>query len=559
MAHFSFNDDHAPEKKEQGAAVRIRGLHVDVDGRVLFDHAAADFRPGEISLIVGSSGVGKSVLLGILAGLIHNARSGFNISGSVLIGEDDIVLRTSGDSVGVVFQEFALFDELSPQDNVRFARDHRPPRSRSTGGRSTGGRSTNKAAADDVLAILAELNVPRHTPIAHLSGGQKQRLAIARTLSYRPDVLLYDEPTSGLDPATGRNVAALIKRTHDSHPAISIIVTHDYASLAPIADRIYLVDPETKSLRESPPSQWPALHKQLQPPDLPEPPDTGGMEFWPRRAVNKLQEALDKLLIGTSRAVEETAALPLRLLPIWKRWKWGLRFLLHYLNLVAGPSAWLYIAIAGAILGFVSTYFTFHFLPYANYTEPLLLEELLQSIGFALYRVLAPILITILIAARCGAAVASDVGGKVYSRQTDALRTFAAPPHRYLLTPILYAFLLGAPLLLAVGYLAAEATSLVVFTATHATHGPAFWQHHFHRMLRQSDGWFFSGTGWLLAKTLVCATGIALVAYHRGMAEKKSSRDVSRGITTTILWATLLVLVVHFVFAFWEFDIAKSS
>ena len=77
--------------------------------------------------------------------------------------------------------------------------------------------------------------------------------------------------------------------------------------------------------------------------------------------------------------------------------------------------------------------------------------------GFALYRILVPILVTILIAARCGAAVASDVGGKRYGRQMDALKTLGVDPRRYLLTGILYAFLFGTPLLLAIGYLASAA------------------------------------------------------------------------------------------------------
>ena len=168
---------------------------------------------------------------------------------------------------------------------------------------------------------------------------------------------------------------------------------------------------------------------------------------------------------------------------MWKSPWWGFRFFLHYLRSVASPSAWLYIAIAGAIIGFVSTYFTFRFLPNANYTKPLLIEDLLRSMGFALYRILVPILVTILIAARCGAAVASDVGGKRYGRQMDALRTLGVEPRRYLLTGILYAFLLGTPWLLAIGYAASALTSLVVFTATHPDRGPWFWQLYFHREL----------------------------------------------------------------------------
>ena len=159
-----------------------------------------------------------------------------------------------------------------------------------------------------------------------------------------------------------------------------------------------------------------------------------------------------------------------------------------------------------------------------------------------------------MIAARCGAAVASDVGGKRYGRQMDALRTLGAPPRRYLLTGILYAFLLGTPVLLAIGYMASALTSLVVFTATHPARGPWFWQLYFHYELVVPGHLLYRGTYWLLAKTTACAVGIASIAYARGASPKDSSRAVSQGVTSTILWATLYVLLVHFVFAFFEFE-----
>ena len=112
---------------------------------------------------------------------------------------------------------------------------------------------------------------------------------------------------------------------------------------------------------------------------------------------------------------------------------------------------------------------------------------------------------------------------------------------------------MGTPLLLAIGYLASAATSLVVFTATHPGHGPWFWQLYFHRELVVPGNLLYAGTGWLLAKTTACAAGIAVIAYARGATPKDSSRAVSRGVTSTILWATLYVLFVHFVFAFLEF------
>jgi ABC-type transporter Mla maintaining outer membrane lipid asymmetry permease subunit MlaE len=93
-----------------------------------------------------------------------------------------------------------------------------------------------------------------------------------------------------------------------------------------------------------------------------------------------------------------------------------------------------------------------------------------------------------------------------------------------------------------------------VFTATHPERGPEFWELHYHSRLQLPGEFYFAGTGWLLAKTLLCAVGIGAIAYHRGAAPKHSPRDVSLGVTSTVLWATLYVLVVHFAFAFYEFE-----
>jgi ABC-type multidrug transport system ATPase subunit/ABC-type transporter Mla maintaining outer membrane lipid asymmetry permease subunit MlaE len=526
----------------RGTPVTVRGLTVRVGGLTLLEHTDARFEPGQITLIVGPSGAGKSTLLRILAGLHDTSESAFHVTGSVVFGDGNT--HASRVSVGVVFQQFALFDELSPIDNVRFARAHRPP--------------PDGAAPDAPRpeALLAELQVPRGVPTGALSGGQQQRLALARTLAYDPAVILYDEPTSGLDVATSESVAGLIRRTQDAHPRTSVVVTHDFETLAPIADRIYLLDPVRKVLREIDREHWCDLGKMLR--SLAEEEKAGGgleRRAPPRSPPVKVAGAVGNFFAGTTQVLEQVLALPLRLLPLWRSPFWGLRFCLHYLRLVAGPLAMLYVAIAGVVVGFVTTYFTFRFLPYRQLTEPLIIENVLEAIGFCLYRVLVPVLITLLVAARCGAAVTSDVGGKVYGRQIDALRTLGVKPRRYLLTGILYSFLLGTPLLVFLAFGVAWLTSQAVFTAIHRELGPAYWRVHFaNALLDNGRRQVYMGTGWLVAKVLSCAGGMALLAYMVGMRPKRSARDVSAGITFNILLSTVYVLLVHMVFALAEFD-----
>jgi ABC-type multidrug transport system ATPase subunit/ABC-type transporter Mla maintaining outer membrane lipid asymmetry permease subunit MlaE len=528
----------------RGTPVKVRRLTVRVGGHTLLANADARFEPGHITLIVGPSGSGKSTLLRVLAGLHEPSASEFRVTGSVVFG-DGHNGRPGQVSVGVVFQEFALFDELSPIDNVRFARAHRPPQ--------------NAAAPDGPRpeALLTELQVPRGVPTGALSGGQRQRLAIARTLAYDPAVILYDEPTSGLDVATAERVAGLIRRTQDAHPRTSIVVTHDFETLAPIADRVYLLDPVRKVLQEIDRGDWCDLGKRLR--SLAQEAKAGaGSAARPLPRGSRLVKtaaAVTNFLAGTTQVLEQVLALPLRLLPLWRSPYWGLRFCLHYLRLVAGPLAMLYVAIAGVVIGFVTTYFTFRFLPYRQLTEPLIIENVLEAIGFCLYRILVPVLITLLVAARCGAAVTSDVGGKAYGRQIDALRTLGVMPPRYLLTGILYSFLLGTPLLVFLAFGLAWITSQSVFTAIHPELGPAYWRVHFANALLESGRrQLYVGTGWLIAKVVCCAAGMALLAYLVGVRPKRSARDVSAGITFNILLATIYVLLVHMVFALFEFD-----
>ncbi len=585
--------ERAPEVSGQpsgGTRVELRALDVEIGGTPLLRNAKAVFPPGKITLIVGPSGAGKSVLLRVLAGLDRHGGP-ITADGVIQFGGTNLSGTNKPRPVGVVFQSFALFDELSSLENVQFAAAHRA------------NRDTPSHESLEPKKLLSELRVPRGVRTAQLSGGQRQRLAIARTLSYNPDVVLYDEPTSGLDAATAAQVAELICATHETHPRTSVIVTHDYESLSAIADTIYLFDPTTQSLNLIEPEDWPRLRELLHPVTMhadeiigdsedaagqgssaseledefgeqqrsgiderqPNESKTAKLEqaevasgsFLIRTARNYAKRAatgIGDFLAGTTKAAEAALRLPFSLLPVWKSARWGGRYFLHYLRLVADPSAWLYIAISGLIIGFVGTYFTYKFLPYRGITEPILNENLLDSLGFALYRILVPVLATILLAARCGAAVSSDIGGKVYGQQFDALRSFGVSPPRYLLTGTLWAFLLGGPLLVGISYFVAQFTSLVVFTATQPELGPHFWRLNFHKSLLVPGQWFYSGTAWLAAKVLLCSLGVGAIAYYRGATPKFSTRDVSRGVTSTILLATLFVLTVHFVFAFFEFE-----
>ncbi len=515
-------------------ALAIENLTLIAGGKTLLNGADLSAPQGQLTLLVGLSGCGKSLTIRMGMGLLDPNDGTIEASGNVRVfgQESRAGLQPT---IGCVFQEFGLLDEWTTEENIRFGLDHR----------ADVGELTADQRRTIVHDLLSEFGLAGDMPVFALSRGMRQRCAIARSLAFNPEILFYDEPTSGLDPSRSAQVAERIREANTKHGKTSIVVTHDLESFIPVADKIILLDAVRKEFRTiTPESAREELNAQAQV-------DTDAkVPTAPRRS---LVGSVATVLEGVGHGIETCGVAAWSLVQPWRNRRWSASYLLWYLKLVAIGSALPYLALAGFILGLVTTWFTFSFFPYKTYTEPILIDRVIGATGFALYRVMVPGLVAVLVAARNGAAIAADVGNRVWSGQFDAVRSFGVPPRAYFLKNIVWAQLAGMPLLIGVCFLFARLAGLLVFAAIRPEHSTWFWAREFDHLLL-GEGALYIGTGPLLWKSLASAFGVAVIAWFQGTRPKRSGRDIATCVTRTIILATIFVLMVQMIAAFMEFE-----
>ena len=211
--------------------IEIRDLHKSFGPKVVLEGLELDVGIGESVVVIGGSGVGKSVLLKCILGLLEPEHGTIKIDGEEITGmggkERERVMR----KFGMLFQGAALFDSLAVWENTAF-------------GLIQAVGSPRREAKDIALAKLAQVGLgPEVGELypAELSGGMKKRVALARAIATDPEIIFFDEPTTGLDPIMGDIINDLIIQCVQDLGATALSITHDMASARKIADRIAMI------------------------------------------------------------------------------------------------------------------------------------------------------------------------------------------------------------------------------------------------------------------------------------------------------------------------------
>lgn len=208
--------------------ITVQDLWKSYNGVPILKGLTLSVPAGKTLIIVGRSGVGKSVLLRQMTGLEKPDKGIIQIDGQTISTLSKQDRHTIMKQFGMLFQSSALFDSLTVGDNVGFyLKEHNDEHNYS--------QSQIDDLVQESLRKVGLAGMHAKMP-SELSGGQKRRAALARLLIYRPKIMLCDEPTTGLDPVTAMQINELIAETHNELKATTIIVTHDLQSALTLGD-----------------------------------------------------------------------------------------------------------------------------------------------------------------------------------------------------------------------------------------------------------------------------------------------------------------------------------
>lgn len=236
-AQTSRSLDDAPERvhkpipyRERPSVIHVNNLHKTFGKNEVLKGISCAIPEGLITVVIGGSGSGKSVLIKHMIGLLEPTQGDVTIFNDNLADLDSRARQKLQQRIGVLFQSAALFDSMTIEENIAFPLVE-------------GERMPKAQATPEVMKVAAALKVDdllTRLPDA-ISNGQRKRVALARALVSKPDIVIYDEPTTGQDPVMMKNVDDMILEANQSFDITSIVISHDMHSTFRIADHIIMI------------------------------------------------------------------------------------------------------------------------------------------------------------------------------------------------------------------------------------------------------------------------------------------------------------------------------
>jgi len=218
------------ETQTDQTPIVVKGLPKSFGEQKVLTGVDLSVNRGETVVILGRSGTGKSVLLKLLIGLQQPDEGSVKIAGQEIAGLSLDELNEVRKKIGFLFQQAALYDSLTVEDNVAFPMSRHTQLSSEERGKHVRELLKNVGMEQDVGKMPSDL-----------SGGMRKRVGLARALALDPEILLFDEPTAGLDPITSDEIGKLISRLKEERKITSVVVTHDIVGAKEFSDRFVMV------------------------------------------------------------------------------------------------------------------------------------------------------------------------------------------------------------------------------------------------------------------------------------------------------------------------------